>query len=823
MARILVVDDRKENREFLSTLLGYVGHSVAEAGDGRDALLAARAAPPDLVITDLLMPTMDGFEFVQALRAAPGLADVRVVFYTATYLESDARQLALLCGVRHILTKPAEPEEVLRVVSSVLEVEGVAPPAADPEAVRSEHLRLLNVTLAHKAEVVVPRLKEIVNLTLDLAYVRDPSELLERVCVGARKILGARFAMVGLVKQARPEDGRLFTSGLDPTAGASLAPDWVPGGALGATVADRIPRREGGGRVTTGLPAGFPTPRSLLVAAVCSPKSVYGWLCLADRRGGVFSVEEEQLAAILGGLGGRVYENGSLYSSARRHAEELAKSEQRFRQLAENIPEVFWVAEVEPLRIVYVSPAYETVWGRPVGTLYERPTAWLDPVVAEDQAAVARFFDGANRGETRELEFRILRPDGRTRWIWAKAFPVREGSAPVRRVTGIALDITERKSLDEQFRQAQKMEAIGRLAGGVAHDFNNLLGVIMGYSESTLGILPGDHPGRTKLEQVLKATERAADVTRRLLLFSRKGVPNPRVLDLDQALDDVEKMLRSLIGEDVRIERVRATGPVRILADPGEIGQVVMNLAVNARDAMPRGGRLAIGTSSVEVGAERAGLRPGRYARLTVSDDGAGIPEEIQSRIFEPFFTTKEAGKGTGLGLSTVYGIVQQSGGQVFLESALGRGTTFDIYFPAVDQPAQVGVSPSRESPRGGETILVVEDEEALRSLAQEILESCGYRVLGAANGEAALRVAQTHAGVIDLLLTDVVMPGLGGPDLADRLLRQRPGMRVLFTTGYAPDAVVGRGGLPEGAALVQKPVTGSRLAQMVREILDRP
>jgi PAS domain S-box-containing protein len=827
VATILIVDDRPENRQFLTTLLGYGGHRLFEAVDGEEALAAARAHRPDLIITDLLMPTMDGFELVRRLRAEPGLADVRVIFYTATYLESDARQLAESCGVKHILTKPAEPEEVMRVVSSLLDVAPApVPPTPALDEFRSEHLRLLNMTLAHKAEVVVPRLNAMIELSVQLASEVEPADLLERFCEGVRKILGARYALVSLVRQARPEDRQMFASGLDRETVERLPAVLPARGPFIPLIEERRRFRTVADVESLGLPAILPPARAFLGVPVNSPKTVYGWLCLADRiGGGEFTEEEAQLAATLAGLTGRIYENGTLYAATRRHAEELARSEERFRQLAETIPEVFWVAQADPFEILYVSPAYEVVFGRTTSGLYEDATSWMEAVVPEDLPAAEAFFAKSLRGEQAEAEYRIRRPDGRVRWLWVQAFPVRDEAGRFHRITGLAVDTTDRKSLDQQLRQSQKMEAIGRLAGGVAHDFNNLLGVIMGYSEGALRILPADHAVRPKIDQVLKATERAAGVTRQLLLFSRKQVATPRVIDLGAVVGEMEKMLRTLIGEDVQLAFMRAPGLGRIRADTGEIEQVIMNLVVNARDAMPSGGRITIETANENLDAPLASdlseIAAGRYVRLVVTDDGPGIPKDIQLYIFEPFFTTKETGKGTGLGLSTVYGIVKQAGGQIVLYSEPGHGASFRIYFPRIDEAVQPADVRSTAIPRGAETILLVEDEDLLRQVTREMLENLGYTVLEASGGEAALRLAEAHDGEIDLLLTDVIMPGISGAETAIRIGNARQTTKILFVSGYTEDAMVRHGVLPSDVVLLQKPFTAGALARKIREVLD--
>lgn len=391
-----------------------------------------------------------------------------------------------------------------------------------------------------------------------------------------------------------------------------------------------------------------------------------------------------------------------------------------------------------------------------------------------------------------------------------------------------ALDETsahkERRHLEEQLRQSQKMEAIGRLAGGIAHDFNNLLTAIIGYSQLLLSRLPEGDPMKTELEEIEKAGKRAASLTSQLLSFSRKQVLQPEVLDLRTVISELARMLTRVIGEDINLINIPAPRSACVRADPGQIEQIIMNLVVNARDAMPRGGNLTIETSVIEPdGRSLDGISAGPYVLLSVTDTGVGMDKETQARIFEPFFTTKPAGKGTGLGLSTVYGIVKQSGGDLWVYSEPGLGTTFKIYLPQVDdsinltQPTAATLGLHERS----ETILLVEDEEIVRKLTREVLKTQGYTVLEACDGDEAMTICQEQGETIDLMLTDVVMPRLGGRELARRALSLRPGMKVVCMSGYTDDVMLKNGSKDAGIAFLPKPFTPIALARKVREVLD--
>ncbi|HEU6448312.1 MAG TPA: ATP-binding protein [Verrucomicrobiae bacterium] len=516
--------------------------------------------------------------------------------------------------------------------------------------------------------------------------------------------------------------------------------------------------------------------------------------------------------------------------TARKQAEdELRETSARFHQLAENITDVFWIRSPDFRKVIYVSPAFEKIWRRPVEELYSRPDKWTDYIFSEDRERVTTAFKELQKdAPALDTEYRIVWPNGELRWIRARGFQIRDAAGQVIRYAGIITDVTERRKLEEQIRQAQKMDAIGQLAGGVAHDFNNILAVI----QIQAGLLAGSSEIPRQQQElagdIIRAAERAANLTRQLLLFSRRQAVQAREHDLNEIVANMAKMLQRVLGEDIYMQFKWATEQLWICVDAGMMDQIVMNLAVNARDSMPKGGTLTIETSAVRFDKRSAAniprARAGSFVCLKVSDTGCGISPENLPRIFEPFFTTKEVGKGTGLGLATVFGIVEQHQGWINVESEAGHGTTFRIYFPRLDKPSatnsrQAALSSMRS---GNETILLVEDDSAVSTSVQSILAHLGYHVLGASNGVEALRLWKQHRLQIQLLLTDLVMPhGMSGRELAAKLLAEEPELKVIYTSGYATDFMNADFQLQDGVNFLQKPYSPQRLSEILRSNLD--
>jgi len=520
---------------------------------------------------------------------------------------------------------------------------------------------------------------------------------------------------------------------------------------------------------------------------------------------------------VLSSVGGQI----ALAIERKRAEEKVRGSEARLRVLVEQLPAVLWTVDKE-LRFTSALGAGLTrlglkpnqIVGMPLLEYFETPDQTFLPIAAHRRAVA---------GEP--MTFHVEWKGGS---YACHVEPLRDAEGHAQGAICMALDITDRKQLEEQLRQAQKMEAVGRLAGGIAHDFNNLLMVIQGYADLLADRLPTGDPLHRNAEQIQMASQRATSLTRQLLAFSRKQMLAPKVLNIQTVVADMEKILRRLIGEDIQLETSSAADLGLVKADRSQIEQVIMNLAVNARDAMPQGGRLTIETGNVELDSTfthpPAVLAPGQYVMLAVTDNGCGMDAETQAHIFEPFFTTKEKGKGTGLGLATVYGIVKQSGGYVWVYSEPARGTSFKIYLPRIEEP-QPGATRDRQMDRGSlqrgsETILLVEDEKGVRELAREYLHMTGYTVIEAENGHTALELAAMHSGPIHLLMTDVVMPGISGRELAERVSHIRPGIKVLYMSGYTDQSVVHHGIIEDDAVLLQKPFTVTTLASKLRELL---
>jgi two-component system cell cycle sensor histidine kinase/response regulator CckA len=975
VATVLVVDDIGANRELLVTLLGYQGHRLVQAADGEQALAAIAAEAPDLVITDVLMPVIDGYELLRRLRLAPATRGIPVIFCTAQYTEREARAFALESGVAWVLTKPIEPEDVLETVRLALagQSEGGVSARALPlaEEFDREHLRLLTDKLSAKAadlSLANSRLRALIDIGLEFASERDSERLLQFVCDASSELLGATYVTLGTLERDGPTLRAVSTCGTAERAWIQLGRPIE--GLLAKIVAERRSVRidnPGGDPLAIGLPGGHPEILTLLAAPITSPHHVYGWICLAGNEGRSFDADDEQLLLALAGQVGRIYENGYYYAIAQRRAQELEREiverrraevdllqerdmAQRYldtaqvillaldaegrvtlinrfacdilgwtaqellgrnwietclpertrpllRQALENLVDgdvsrvenpiltrsgeerlIEWRNTVlrdesgaavgtlssgaditersravaalktveERMRFALQSAAVgiwdmnyvagdlqwsailEAQYGYRPGEFPGTFEAFVERVHPEDREGfLAAITKALQTGSDFTIENRAVRPDGSVRWLHGAGRILLDAQGAPLRGVGVSMDVTERRTLEAQFQQAQKMEAIGRLAGGVAHDFNNLLTGILGYCELLLADFDPNDPRQADIAEIQKAGWSAASLTRQLLAFSRKQIIEPSVLDLNAVVEGLRPMLGRLIGEDVSISVAPGADLGPILADRAQIEQIVLNLAVNARDAMPDGGALTIETANVELDENYArtnlAVTPGPYVALYVTDSGTGMSPEVQARLFEPFFTTKGPGKGTGLGLATVHGIVQRTGGAINVYSEVGKGTSFKVYFPRADGKASLDAPPAATplGPGRPVTVMVVEDAEALRQLTKRLLERQGYAVLVAANAEEAVQLFDREPEV-DLLLTDVVMPGASGPELTRKLVERRPELRVVFMSGYTEEAIVHHGVLDAGISFLQKPFTSDALARKILEALNR-
>ncbi len=576
---------------------------------------------------------------------------------------------------------------------------------------------------------------------------------------------------------------------------------------------------ERGGHLFRDHGALLPIPLFLITAVLC------GYLAREVRRfkGQVRSLKDIQRTLEL--QIGKSSESLAQSEDLRIAAQEMA---QRFRNLLEDLNAGIWEMTVPSLRITFVSRQMEAILGFPMEKWLQEADFWVQHVHPEDREhVIERCRKAISEGRDYSFRYRAITANGKTIWLQDIVRVVRDGRGKIRQLRGVMVDITDHQHLEEEFRQAQKMEAVGRLAGGVAHDFNNLLTIICGYAQLAQDFLGPDSQLHSYMDEILRAGERATALVRRLLAFTRRQSMEPQVLDLNSIVKGTEKMVRRLIGEDIEVVTVLPPKLGAVRSDAAQLEQVIINLSVNARDAMPKGGKLIIETANVDLDQTYAdthlAVTSGPYVMLAVTDTGSGMDAHTRAHIFEPFFTTKEKGKGTGLGLATVYGIIKQSGGNVWVYSEPGAGTTFKIYLPRVvetvepPQPALIRAS----QPQGSETILLVEDEESIRSLVLGILQAHGYKVLGAGHPHEALDISKKFEGPIHLLFTDVVMPQMNGREVAEQISAARPNTKVLYMSGYTDHAIAHHGVLNPGVPFLQKPFSPEALAHKVREVLD--
>ena len=743
-AEVLIAEDSATQAEVLKHLLAENGYAVTVAVNGKLALAMARKSKPSLIISDIVMPEMDGYTLCHEIKSVKELKDIPVVLLTSL---SGAEEVlkALQCGADNILRKPYDDKRLLSLIEHSL---------TNHELRKHGKMQLgLEIDIGGEKHFITSERQQLLDLLLstfmDAVELNRELQAREKDLARSYQSLKGLYGVADALNQATYEQDVLNNALQQVMNLPGVQAGWVS-----------LREGETGFRLAAayGLPLALEAPDAFAGDCLCRRKLLAGEL---DQTTNILECERLQKA------------KGDTHG-LRYHA---------------SIP--LWIRN----RVIGVM----NLAGPEQGLFGDEDLEILYSV--GNQVAVA-------------LE--------RTYLLQQMEKKVEEKTA------SLMEEIAERKRFEEQFYQAQKMEAIGKLAGGVAHDFNNHLGIIIGYSERMLERLGPDDPLRKSAGMIKEAALRSAALTRQLLAFSRRQVFEPRILDVNAVIVELEKMLRPLIGEDIELGLSLNAILGKVMVDPAQIDQVIMNLAVNSRDAMPQGGRLTIETADVELDEEYASkhvtVRPGSYVMLAVSDTGVGMDNETQTHMFEPFFTTKEKGKGTGLGLATVYGIVKQSGGYIWVYSEPGKGTTFKIYLPRVEagtpEAEAERVSPS--ALKGEEIVLVVEDEGMLRELACEFLQSSGYTVLEAGNGSKAVEISRGHRGPIHLLMTDAIMPGMSGRELAQRLHEERPETKVLYVSGYTDDSVLRNGLLEPGTAFLQKPFTRDSLARKVREVLDR-
>jgi PAS domain S-box-containing protein len=779
--RVLLVDDNPVQLKLTRIRLEEAGYTVQTAENADEALEKTHADPPDAILSDVWMGEVDGFNLCRKVRENPRFANVPVILLSAHCNDVKDRDLSARVGATQLVVRTPDFDAELSALETTLH-------QAAPVACEASGAELYEQMLRRNAS----------QITRLIAQVQS-AENRYRVLFEHASDAIALLTTDGVILEANRRWESLTGVAAPRMVGRHIG-EFAALGDQAAKFADFLRvTASGRGHSTTVALRGANGERFYLEFALSTVEIAGESTVLAIGR----DVTVEQLAR-----------------------QELAAAEARYRSLVERIPDVIWTGTTDG-RILFATPNVAEVLGYTAEELAAQPVAERqDMVHPEERRTVVEALSAfREQGTPFDIEYRILRRDGRYSWVRNRTMGRREQDG-VTVVDGILSEINDRKLLEQSLHQAQKMEAIGQLTGGIAHDFNNILAAILTNSHLLMESLEGD-PRHADANEIREAAERAASLTRQLLAFSRRQVLQPTIVDLNHALDGVKRMLCRVIGEDIALTLIPESdlGPVRV--DLGQLEQVIMNLAVNARDAMPEGGRLTLETANVdlleEYEASEGRVPAGQYVMLSVSDTGSGMDAATRARIFEPFFTTKEIGKGTGLGLSTCYGIVKQSGGHIWVYSEVGQGTVFKIYLPRIEgasAQARPSSPPSTSRLTGNETILLVEDDERVRGSVKRVLEQGGFRLLVARDSADALALARAHVGKVDLLLTDVVMPGASGPDLA-ATIREEIGCKVLFMSGYSDHAALRRGELTSVAGFIQKPFSPDMLVRKTREILD--
>ncbi|MDD5762170.1 MAG: response regulator [bacterium] len=803
MKHILIVDDNPQNLYLLNTLLSRHGYRTTEAANGAEALEKARSERPDMIISDILMPKMDGFELCREWKRDGRLADIPFVFFTATYTDPKDEKFALGLGAERFIVKPQEPELFLGMIEDVFSDHkpGRLAASCEPHSDEVVYLREYNETLIRKLEDKMVQVekanrrleREVAERMQSERGLKESEEKFRvifeetkdgivQVDVASRKFLTANSTFCDMVQYSLEEIRQLGIMDIHPVEDVP----WI------IEEFDRRARQE---------------PEKIIDIPVRRKDGSIFW---ADIKSSPVTISDRHY--ILG--------NFRDVTERRKAASELA----RLGMAVDQATEAVIITDREG-SIQYVNPAFERISG------YSREEAvGRDPRILrsgiQGESLYKEIWDVLEGGGVWAGHLINRRKDGSLYEEDATISPVRDSSGNIVSFVAVMRDVTQLLVLEKQVRTAQKMEAVGTLAGGIAHDFNNALTGIVGFGELLRMRMVGDEKALHDLDEILRCAERASTLTRQLLTFARRQIIEPVNMDLSALVADLMKLIGKVVGEHIELKTHLEKNVPTVRADCGQIEQVVMNLCLNARDAMPEGGRLVVETEDVSLDEEYVRQNPymktGRYALLTVSDTGTGMDEKTCERVFEPFFTTKGPDKGTGLGLSIVYGIVKQHGGFIHLYSELGKGTAFKVYFPAVDaQPDAVPAIRREEIARGGtETILLAEDDEGIRLFIERVLKELGYDVLVARNGEEAIGIFRQNKEIV-LAVLDMVMPRKGGKEAFEEMHEENPRLKVIFMSGYAASAMQESFVLTDGVPFLQKPFGPTTLARKVREVLD--
>ncbi|OJY66666.1 MAG: hypothetical protein BGP12_15375 [Rhodospirillales bacterium 70-18] len=809
--KVLIVDDNEDNLYYLTALLTGSGFTVAAARNGAEALAMARAAPPDLVVSDLLMPVMDGYSLLRAWKAEAALSRAPFIVYTATYTDPEDERLARHLGADAFLVKPVEPQDLLARVQEVL---GRGTPPARPDTApgaAQEQLQHYSQALIRKLEDRTARLEE-ANQAL-----RSEIAGRHRLAEMQVSILHALPAQVALTDgtgrivtvndawRTAPTPnlphGQYFGVGDDYPAFCERATD--------AAIGSMRPIADGLRAVLAGLLARF------TLRFACHSGTEQHWYRLM-----VTPLHKDKTAGAV-----------VMYVDITEQVQvelSLRESEERFRQLAENIREVFWIIDPASRQVLYVSPAYETIWGRSCDSLRQRPEDWLEAIDPEDRRRVQARVARQSAGEEYDETYRIVRPDGSVRWIHDRGFPVRDAAGASYRMVGLAEDITERKRIEAQVLRAQRLDSIGTLAGGIAHDLNNVLTPIL-LSIEVLKMDERDTQRLDLLAMIERSAQRGADMVGQVLSFAR-GVEGRRInVSLREVLREVAKIARETFPRSIEIRADIPADLHPITGDPTQLHRVVLNLTVNARDAMPHGGTLTLSARNLVLDARDTGLdpdmQPGAAVVVEVEDTGIGMAADQLPQIFDPFFTTKAPGSGTGLGLSTSLAITKSHGGSLRVYSEPGKGSRFRLCLPAADDVnAEAPLSPASGLPRGGGAlVLLVDDDPTVRHVTGRTLEAFGYRVAEATNGAEAVAIFAGRRDEVAIVLTDMMMPVMDGLATIRVLRHMRADVPIIAASGLSVDGRMARATEAGVRHFLQKPYTTETLLNTIAEVLDAP